>query len=137
MGIYRPLIVRLALRTGLQPSDADDVAQRVLMSVSRAIGDWEKDPARGSFRSWLRTVARNAIINMMQRGPRDAALGGSEFLDACHAVESTPAELERLIDDEHDRCLLRAAAARDAIERSSRGWLRSARPCSGSRWRRH
>ncbi len=82
------------------------------MSVSRVIGDWEKDPARGSFRSWLRTVARNAIINMLQRGPKEIAVGGSEFLDVCKAVESPSAEIERLIDDEHDRCVLRIAAAR-------------------------
>ncbi len=112
VAIYRPMILRLGLRKGLQPSDADDLAQRVLMSVSRVISDWEKDPARGSFRSWLRTVARNAIINMLQRGPKEIAVGGSEFLDVCHAVESPSAKIEGLIDDEHDRCVLRIAADR-------------------------
>ena len=110
--IYRPVIVRIGLRKGLQATDADDLAQQVLMSVSRAIGDWKRDPARGTFRRWLHTVARNAVINMIQRTPKEIAVGGSEFLNVCHEVETRPDEIERWIDDEHERAVLRLAAAR-------------------------
>lgn len=122
VAIYRPMILRLGLRKGLQPSDADDLTQQVLMSVSRVIGDWKKDPSRGNFRSWLRTVARNAIINMLQRGPKVAALGGSDFLDICHEAESPSAEIGQWIDDEHDRCVLRLAAARVERQVSATTW---------------
>ncbi|MDP6446015.1 MAG: sigma-70 family RNA polymerase sigma factor [Pirellulaceae bacterium] len=122
VAIYRPVIVRLGLRRGLQPNDADDLAQRVLMSVSRVIGDWEKDPAVGSFRSWLRAVARNAITNTLQRGPKEMAVGGSDFLDVCNTIESPARELDRLIDDEHDRCVLRIAAARVEQQVNATTW---------------
>lgn len=112
VAIYRPMILRLGLRGGLQPNDADDLAQRVLISVSRAIGEWELDPTRCSFRSWLRKVARNAIINMLQRGPKTAAFGGSDFLAVCNTIEAPSADIERLVDDEHERYVLRVAAAR-------------------------
>jgi RNA polymerase sigma factor (sigma-70 family) len=108
--IYRPMIYRLARRKGLQDADAEDLAQRVLMSVSRVIGDWKKDASRGSFRGWLSRVALNAIINMMSRRPKESALGGSDFFFACHAVVSPSEEVELLIRQEHQRSLLRVAA---------------------------
>lgn len=112
VAIYRPMIVRIALSRGLQASDADDLAQQVLVSVSRVIGDWEKDPARGTFRSWLRTVARNAVINVFQRAPKEAAVGGSGFLNAFHDLAEPTREIEEWIDAEHERAVLRLAATR-------------------------
>lgn len=109
--IYRPMIYRIARRSGLQDSDAEDLAQRVLLSISRAIVDWEKDPARGSFRSWLSRVARNAIINFVTRGPREMAVGGTDFLAACGSVPSPVDGVEQLIREEHARSRLRAAAS--------------------------
>ena len=55
--IYRPVIVRLAITRGLQPADAEDLAQQVLMSVSRNIRKWnkirrEQGSARGCRRSF-------------------------------------------------------------------------------------
>ena len=69
--IYQPVIRRLALRKGMQTADAEDVTQRVLLSVSRAIPRWEIDPQRGRFRTWLHRVTQNAILNALSRGPRD------------------------------------------------------------------
>ena len=120
--IYRPMVVRIGLRSGLQPTDAEDLAQRVLVSVSRAIGDWRRDDSRGGFRSWLRTVARNAVVNMFHRGPKDAAVGGSEFLDLCQKLPAATDEIERLIDEEYRRSLFRAAAERVEREVQPTTW---------------
>ena len=78
--IYQPVIRRLALRKGMQTADAEDVTQRVLLSVSRAIPRWEIDPQRGRFRTWLHRVTQNAILNALSRGPRDRGTGDSDFL---------------------------------------------------------
>ena len=131
VAIYRPVIVRIGLKKGLQATDADDLAQQVLMSVSRVIGDWEKDPARGTFRRWLQTVARNAIINMIQRTPKELAVGGSHFLAACHEVKSQSYEIEQWIDDEHERAVLRLAAARIERQVSHTTWQAFWRTASG------
>jgi RNA polymerase sigma-70 factor (ECF subfamily) len=122
VSIYRPMIYRLARRQGLQDSDAEDLAQRVLMSVSRVIGDWRKDAARGTFRGWLSRVARNAMINMMSRRPKEAALGGSDFFVACQTVVAPSKEVELLIRQEHQRSLLRAAAERVKAKMQATTW---------------
>lgn len=68
--ICRPAVYRLARRQGLQDADAEDLAQRVLVSVSAAIPTWQKDESRGTFRSWLLRVARNAISTHSLEGRR-------------------------------------------------------------------
>lgn len=68
--IYQPLIERLAVRFGLQPTDAEDVSQEVLTRVAKAIPDWEHDPDRGSFRGWLTRVTRNLTIEQFRMRAR-------------------------------------------------------------------
>ena len=75
--IYRPVIVRLASSKGLQAADAEDLAQNVLLSVSRHIVRWKPDPKRGRFRAWLQKIVRNATLNALSRIPQDAAQGGT------------------------------------------------------------
>ena len=120
--IYRPMICRLALRRGLQESDAEEIAQRVMLSVSRSIEKWERDPTKGGFRSWLRTVARNAIINHLQRDGKHAAVGGTDFLDACQQIPTGAKEIEKLIDDEYARRVFRVAAQHVASEVQPTTW---------------
>jgi len=60
--IYRPVIVRLAGRRGMQPADAEDLAQEVLAAVARGIDRWQEDPRRARFRTWLHRVARTRWI---------------------------------------------------------------------------
>ena len=71
--IYQPVIHRLARINGLQPADADDLTQQVLIAVSSAVDRWEPDASRGRFRTWLRKIAQNAILNALSRGARDRA----------------------------------------------------------------
>ena len=75
--LYRPTIVRLARSRGLQESDAEDLAQKVLMAVATALVDRDENDAILKFRHWLRRVAHNAIINAILRKPTDVAAGGT------------------------------------------------------------
>lgn len=119
--IYRPAIYRLARKKGMQDADAEDLAQRVLVSVSTAIQTWEKDERRGTFRAWLLCVARNAIINALTRKPPDAAVGGSgEHFDP---TPDRPSAIDELIDDEHRRAVFRWAAAEVRPEFHESSWL--------------
>jgi RNA polymerase sigma-70 factor, ECF subfamily len=75
VAIYRPVIVRMATLKGLQHSDAEDLAQKVLLSVAKKIPEWEHDPARAKFRTWLARVVRNATLNSLSRMPADRGDG--------------------------------------------------------------
>ena len=73
--IYRPVICRLARLKGLQAADAEDLAQQVLISIANAIERWEPEPGRAKFRTWVRRIAQNAILNALTRGAPDKASG--------------------------------------------------------------
>lgn len=75
LAIYRPVVLRMALRRGLQYADADDLAQRVFLSVARKVSDWEAHNAESRFRNWLGRIARNAILNELTRAKPDRASG--------------------------------------------------------------
>jgi RNA polymerase sigma-70 factor (ECF subfamily) len=121
--IYRPAVYRLARRRGLQDADADDLAQRVLMSVSKAIGKWEKDENRGTFRAWLLRVARNAIVNAVTRRPADSAKGGTSVLVRLNEQAATDNAVADLIEDEHRRAVFRWAAEEVRSEFHQSSWL--------------
>lgn len=119
---YGPAVYRLARKRGLQAADADDLTQGVLLSVSRAVGDLKLDPARGRFRSWLATIARNAAVNALSRRPLDAAVGGSAVL---HLLAQHPESDDQTRDAlrlETRRALFRLAATRVREELGAATW---------------
>lgn len=120
--IYRPVIYRVARRQGWQDSDAQDLAQRVMVSVAIAIPSWEKDPTKGGLRSWLYRIARNALISTLRQNQRGTAVGGSEFLQRTQSLQAPLDELEMLIEQEHQRSKLRLAAEQILHEFKESSW---------------
>lgn len=96
LGIYQPVVYRMARRRGLQDADAHDVMQQVFLSASKSIENWKPGDSQPPFRAWLTTVARNAITKALTRRPRDAATGSTsvvEILDAQPDPQQTTAEI--------------------------------------------
>lgn len=118
--IYRPIIVRIALRKQLQFDDAEDLAQQVLLLVLKNISKWKTDPARARFRTWLQTVARNATINALSRRPKDQASGGTTSLQQ---LNQSPDKADSLwFDLEWQRETLRWVAQQVRGEFESTTW---------------
>ena len=96
LGIYQPVVFRMARRRGLQDADAQDVMQQVFLSISKSIEGWTPGDSQPPFRAWLTTIARNAITKALTRRPRDAATGSTsmvELLDAQPDPQETTAEI--------------------------------------------
>ena len=118
--IYRPIVYRLARARGLQHADADDLSQQVMMSVARAIPNWQREP-QARFRHWLARIVRNATINALSRGRQDRAAGGSDFLSLIHNVSDASSEIEAQVETEYQRQVYRRAAeiVRDEVHEDS------------------
>lgn len=107
--LYRPAIIRLAQRKGLQPADCEDLAQGVLLAVAGAIGRWEADENRAQFRTWLYTVANRQVIDALRRSARTAVSGGTSLQMRLNEAE----------DRREDSRLLRMELRRQAFHRAA------------------
>jgi RNA polymerase sigma factor (sigma-70 family) len=104
VAIYTPLIDRLARAKGLQVADAADLAQEVFRAVAGAIGRYDPDPARGSFRGWLFRIARNLMINLLAgRRIRPQATGDSDVQELLEHVPAPDTAETALFDTEYRR----------------------------------
>jgi RNA polymerase sigma factor (sigma-70 family) len=101
--IYGPLVERLARRKGLQPADAADLVQEVFRAVAEAIGRWDLDPARGSFRGWLFRVARNRLADVARARRRQPAGTGDTDMLARLEEQAAPDDSEAAAWDEECR----------------------------------
>jgi RNA polymerase sigma-70 factor (ECF subfamily) len=120
---YGPMVYAWCRRWGLQESDAEDVTQEVLTKLYCKIGGFAYDPAKGSFRGWLKTVAHHAWRDAVEarRRPGAGAAGGSAALDQLQAVAARD-DLAESLEREFDGELYAAAAERVRGEVSARDW---------------
>jgi RNA polymerase sigma factor (sigma-70 family) len=65
--LYREAIIRFCLSRSVQLSDAEDVAQAVLASLSRTLPRFTYDPARGRFRDYLFRCIRSELTRIPPR----------------------------------------------------------------------
>ena len=108
---------------GLQDADARDVMQELLWAVSRSIGHWEPRKQHGSFRSWLRRVARNLTVSWLRQCPRrpvPAGGGDSQALLDMLPAGDEPESIE--FDRELRRVLFQRASERVRGEVHSASW---------------
>jgi RNA polymerase sigma-70 factor (ECF subfamily) len=123
IGLYEPVIYRLLRRHGLQDADAREVMQELLLAVSRSIERWDPAEERGSFRGWLRRVARNLVINWLkQRERRVTATGGSRLQAMLDLLPAGDEPESAEFDRELRRVLFHKAAERVQGEVHAATW---------------
>ncbi len=86
---YGKLIRGFARRRDLQPADCDDVAQEVMLSLSKVMPNFEYDPSKGKFRSYLKTATLRAIFRKSRQNLGEVALGTIE--EATRTAEANAA----------------------------------------------
>jgi RNA polymerase sigma-70 factor (ECF subfamily) len=89
---YGPLIYGWCRRYRLQEADAADVTQDVLSRLVTALRRFEYDPAKGSFRGWLKTVTTNVIRDLAQGWSRPGrGTGDSDVHRTLQAIQDPEA----------------------------------------------
>jgi RNA polymerase sigma-70 factor, ECF subfamily len=105
--LYRPLIIAWLNRQGVPAVDVEDLSQDVLLSVVKHLPSFEHSGHRGAFRSWLRTIVCNRTTDYWRTtGASMQAIGGSDAMAALEQIADPESDLNRLWDEEYDRCLL-------------------------------
>lgn len=113
VSLYDQAIYRLLRRHGLQDADAREVMQELLLAVSRSVDRWDPSKERGTFRGWLRRVARNLVINWLKQRHRRATATGDSSLQAMLEMLPAPSDPETIeFDNELRRALFQRAAER-------------------------
>ncbi len=69
---YRDLILRYCRRKGLQPHDAEDIRQVVMLSLAKQLRTFQYEPGKGRFRDYLGVSVRHAIHRFFRSHRNDA-----------------------------------------------------------------
>jgi RNA polymerase sigma-70 factor (ECF subfamily) len=132
IAIYEPLILRYALRRGLQHADAADISQRVLWSVARAVDSWSVGGEYGSFRGWLAKVTRNAVINLLERDAKHWGTGDSLSIDRLFQIPDSLDDSMTIWNREHELQVFRLAATQVKSRFQDDSWTLFLRTTAGA-----
>jgi RNA polymerase sigma-70 factor (ECF subfamily) len=107
---YRPRIYSYCLAYPLQPADAEDVTQTVLLKLVAKMRDFRYDPSQ-SFRAWLKTVTRNVLSDFLAERSHERGSGDSDVLRLLENLEGREGLVQQL-EAELDQELLEEALRR-------------------------
>ena len=113
---YSRLIRGVAIQSGLTEEEAKDVEQETLLCVAKTIHEFESNPERGSFKSWLLNLTRWRIADQFRKHPPPGASPShaGPTHDRTATVERVPDQgvLDAVWESEWQKNLLEAAFAR-------------------------
>jgi RNA polymerase sigma factor (sigma-70 family) len=113
---YGRKVYRWCRRWNVQPADAEDVTQTVLMEVARQINRFSYDPTQ-SFRAWLKTLTHHTWCDWLEASRR----AGTPAVEQLATLESRDDLLQQL-EQEHRRQVLEEAAVRVRLRVDPRTW---------------
>jgi RNA polymerase sigma factor (sigma-70 family) len=112
---YCKLIHNSATKSGLTPTEAQDVVQETLVTVAKHIPTFKYDPSIGSFKSWLYNITRWRIADQFRKRDQFDTVA-DETGTGTRKVEkvANPAshDLEMIWDAEWEKGLLDSAVTK-------------------------
>lgn len=101
--LYRPLLLTWLHKYDVQSSDAEDLAQEVLMAVSKELQAFDHNGRTGAFRTWLRSILVNRLRNFWRaRGRRPKASDESDIERRLSQLDDPASEMSLLWNKQHD-----------------------------------
>ena len=81
--IYSPLIRTSGEQWHLNESECDELVQDVMVNFFKRAKTFRYDRSRGSFRSYLRTIARNSTFSLLKKRPggQNITAGNEALMD--------------------------------------------------------
>ena len=64
---YWRLIYSVAIKSGLNATEAQDVVQETVISVAKDLHKFKRDRSLGSFKGWLRNITRWRIADQLRK----------------------------------------------------------------------
>ena len=116
--IYSRLIYGAAIKAGLTEAEAEDVVQETVIAVAKAISNFQYQPEKCAFKTWLHSITRRQVANQFRKRQGKGRLleplvGQDEESSPVHHI---PDPASQALDDtwerEWERNLLYAAAER-------------------------
>ena len=102
--VYSALLRSWLTRFEVASTDADDLVQEVLLTVSRELPQFEHSGRTGAFRSWLRTILVHRLRDFWRsRKYRPAATGGSTWAEQLEQLADESSNASHEWNLEHDR----------------------------------
>jgi RNA polymerase sigma factor (sigma-70 family) len=102
--VYSALLRSWLTRFQVASTDADDLVQEVLLTISRELRQFEHSGQPGAFRNWLRTILVHRLRDFWRsRKYRPAAIGGSTWAEQLEQLSDESSNVSREWNLEHDR----------------------------------
>lgn len=114
---YWRLIHAFALKAGLTETEAQEVVQETVVSVSRKMPGFNYDPALGSFKSWLLLITRRRVADQFRKRPREQpfpspAADGTQTSAEARVPDPASLDADHVWDQEWQRSMLETALER-------------------------
>ena len=113
---YWKLIYTAAVKAGLRDSEAQDVVQETVISVSRSMPNFKYNAGKGSFKGWLLRLTSWRISDQLRKRRGEVAQindSDAETADAAERViDSASDGFEAIWEEEWEKNLVEAAMQR-------------------------
>jgi RNA polymerase sigma factor (sigma-70 family) len=116
--IYAKLIYGAAIKAGLSEAEAEDAVQETVIAVAKSIQNFNYDPQKCAFKTWLHSITRRQVANQFRKRQgkgrvlEPLAGGTEESSPVADIPDPASRELDETWEREWDRNLLAAAAER-------------------------
>jgi RNA polymerase sigma-70 factor (ECF subfamily) len=111
--LYGPVIRAFALKAGLNETEADEVVQETCIGLAKNVAEFQYDPAKCRFKTWLLNLAswrvKNQFAKRKRWDERVHSFGESDDRTATIERAADPATFEKFWDKEWHDHVMKAA----------------------------